>query len=124
MSDHSIANVLSATMPPKEFLPYIRETEESVGDVGVRLFIHEVGVLPKAPPFKCSRFTVGPGCETSLDQHDVSEFWFISSGSVSVFLDGAWHEGQQGDLLHFKSRQRHRVRNISSTEAEVFSMWW
>jgi mannose-6-phosphate isomerase-like protein (cupin superfamily) len=124
MSDHSIGYVSSAATLPKDSLPHVRETEESVSDVGVRLFVYEVGDLPKTPPFKCSRFTVGPGCETSLDHHDVSEFWFISSGSLSVFVDGVWHEGKQGDLLHFKSRQAHRVRNIGAMEAEIFSMWW
>ncbi|WP_338480785.1 cupin domain-containing protein [Pseudomonas trivialis] len=112
------------TLPPNGNAPVIRETEEPVPLQGVHLYLHHFSGRLTNAPIQSSRFTIEPGCGTEEDKHAVNEIWFISGADLEVYYDGTWHAVKNGGSVYFEPWRPHFVRNNSTTQAQVFSVWW
>ena len=75
-------------------------------------------------PFKASRFTVEPGCQSGVDQHAVRECWIITSGCGQVLYDGRRFAVQRDDVLFFDSHRSHQVINDGHETMIIYSVWW
>ena len=75
-------------------------------------------------PFRYSRFHVGVGQQSNLDQHDVLEVWVILLGSGKLLYDGAVFPVAAGQVVQFGPQKPHQVSNDGATDLVVFSFWW
>jgi mannose-6-phosphate isomerase-like protein (cupin superfamily) len=75
-------------------------------------------------PFRYSRFTVAPGRTSNLDQHEVLEVWGVLSGRGKLTYEGSESQISAGDVVHFRSKKVHQVRNDGSDDLSIFSFWW
>lgn len=76
-------------------------------------------------PFKGSKFILYPAQTSPVDIHDVTECWFVASGSGIITCNGEHKMNiKPGDVLYFKSQQSHEVYNNGIENLLIFSVWW
>lgn len=75
-------------------------------------------------PFQAARFDVPPGATTERDVHDVSELWFVRTGTGTVTSDGTTLEVGPGEMVFFASRVPHQITNTGPDQLRLFSVWW
>ena len=104
-------------------LPYF-STEDYAK--GVKVSIVNVQAEGKqCTPFEVSRIVIAPNTWTPMDQHEVKECWFISSGNGLLEYDGQEPVSVgAGDVLLYDSQHSHRIYNAGVDDLVVFSLWW
>jgi quercetin dioxygenase-like cupin family protein len=75
-------------------------------------------------PFSASRFTVQPGCSTSVDSHAVHEIWIVSAGEGQLTYDDQRSRIGCSDVLYFEPPKPHLVKNDGVETMVIFSIWW
>jgi mannose-6-phosphate isomerase-like protein (cupin superfamily) len=72
-----------------------------------------------------SRFSLAPGAESPLDQHEDEEVWFIASGRGTIVRGGIdTVPVAAGDVVEFPSEVSHTLKNTGDQPLVVFAVWW
>ena len=96
-------------------------------EVAMGMFYQELALSPtetRSAPFKASRFTIDPGCESPLDAHAVREVWIIASGSGELVYDQQSSHVETGQVCYFEPHKGHLLRNNGKEKVTIFSLWW
>ncbi|SFO48904.1 cupin domain-containing protein [Sphingomonas sp. OK281] len=59
------------------------------------------------------------GVTVPIHSHDDRETFYILSGKLEGYLDGAWHVLQAGDVFDVMSGARHALRNASGQDVSL-----
>jgi quercetin dioxygenase-like cupin family protein len=63
-----------------------------------------------------------PGYRSEAASHPGEEFIYVLSGSIRYVVDGQAIDLAAGDTLHFLSKDRHSVENVTDAVAEYLSI--
>lgn len=75
--------------------------------------------------FEMSVFTVEPGGQTPLDQHQDSEVWLVAQGKGLLRFRGEYELAvKAGDVMRFLPNESHTLKNTGAERLTVFSVWW
>jgi mannose-6-phosphate isomerase-like protein (cupin superfamily) len=76
-------------------------------------------------PFKGSTwFMVEPGAQSILDQHSVTECWWICEGKGLLSYGAHSYEITPNDVLLICPNVPHTVKNVGSVTLKLVSIWW
>src|SRR5215207_1550068 len=108
------ANILSFYGPsPEPRRRLVRSGEAEViamGDPGVGVAL----LTPHEGAIELHFFELGPGASSGGSyRHDGDEFWYVLSGTLSVWVDDEFFRLEAGDCLSFASTDEHRFANLT-----------
>jgi DNA-binding transcriptional MerR regulator/mannose-6-phosphate isomerase-like protein (cupin superfamily) len=108
------ANILSFYGPssePRRRLVRSGEAEViAMGDPGVGVAL----LTPHEGAIELHVFELAPGASSGGSyRHDGDEFWYVLSGTLSVWVDDEFFRLEAGDCLSFASTDEHRFANLT-----------
>jgi DNA-binding transcriptional MerR regulator/mannose-6-phosphate isomerase-like protein (cupin superfamily) len=108
------ANILSFYGPsPEPRRRLVRSGEAEViamGDPGVGVAL----LTPHEGAIELHVFELAPGASSGGSyRHDGDEFWYVLSGTLSVWVDDEFFRLEAGDCLSFASTDEHRFANLT-----------
>ncbi|MEL6328731.1 MAG: cupin domain-containing protein [Planctomycetota bacterium] len=86
-----------------------RKPVEMEGASDVRMAVM-VGRDDGAPNFAMRSFEVAPGGHTPRHSHDYEHEVFVTSGSGTIYLDGADRPVRSGDVIYVPADELHQFR--------------
>ncbi len=108
------ANILSFYGPSPEPRRRLVRTGEAeviaMGDPGVGVAL----LTPHEGAIELHLFELAPGASSGGSyRHDGDEFWYVLSGTLSVWVDDEFFRLEAGDCLSFASTDEHRFANLT-----------
>ena len=108
------ANILSfygPSLEPRRRLVRSGEAEViAMGDPGVSVAL----LTPHEGAIELHFFELAPGASSGGSyRHDGDEFWYVLTGTLSVWVDDAFFRLEAGDCLSFASTDEHRFANLT-----------
>ena len=82
-------------------------------------------VTSRDVPFHLATFSVEPDTVSFVDQHEVSETWFVIAGNAKVCSGTSEQAITRNDIVYIEPNVPHKIINDDQAETlRVLSVWW